>query len=102
MNLDQAINAWLAPVADWLGKVVFFAVPVGGTALPLILVWLIAGGIVLGQVLLVDFGGNVFRTVPLILTDWLMLIGSTSLVLWLGDAGRVGACKGGGGKTVTP
>jgi AGCS family alanine or glycine:cation symporter len=46
MNLDQAINAWLAPVAEWLGKVVFFAVPVAGTQLPLILVWLIAGGIV--------------------------------------------------------
>ena len=46
MNVDQAINAWLAPIADWLGKVVFFSVPVAGAELPLILVWLIMGGIV--------------------------------------------------------
>src|SRR5688572_27740113 len=45
MNLDQTINAWLAPVAEWLGKVVFFAVPVADADLPLILVWLIAGSI---------------------------------------------------------
>jgi alanine or glycine:cation symporter, AGCS family len=45
-TLDQAINALLAPVADWLGTVIFFSVPVGGAQLPLILVWLIAGGIV--------------------------------------------------------
>jgi AGCS family alanine or glycine:cation symporter len=45
MNVDETINAWLAPIADWLGKVVFFAVSVGGAELPLILVWLIAGSI---------------------------------------------------------
>ena len=45
MNLDETINAWLAPVADWLGKVVFFSVPVGGAQLPLIMAWLIMGGI---------------------------------------------------------
>lgn len=46
MNLDETINAWLAPVADWFGKVVFFSVPVHGAQLPLILVWLIMGGVV--------------------------------------------------------
>lgn len=46
MNVDQTINAWLAPIADWLGAVVFYAVPVGGAKLPLIMVWLIMGGIV--------------------------------------------------------
>src|SRR5882672_2433681 len=46
MNLDQTINAWLAPVADWLGKIVFYAVPVAGAKLPVIMVWLIMGGIV--------------------------------------------------------
>lgn len=45
-GLDEAINALLAPIADWLGKVIFFSVPVGGAQLPLILVWLIAGGVV--------------------------------------------------------
>ena len=34
------------PVADWLGKVVFFAVPLGEAQLPLIMAWLIMGGIV--------------------------------------------------------
>jgi AGCS family alanine or glycine:cation symporter len=46
MNVDQAINSWLAPVADWLGRVVFHSIPVAGAQLPLILVWLVMGGIV--------------------------------------------------------
>jgi len=46
MTVDERINAFLAPIADWLGKVVFFAVPVGGAQLPLIVAWLIMGGIV--------------------------------------------------------
>src|SRR5690349_8336341 len=46
MSIDQSINAWLAPVADWFGKVIFFSVPVGGAQLPLIMVWLIMGAIV--------------------------------------------------------
>src|ERR1041384_5928132 len=45
-SIDELINSWLAPIADWLGKVVFFAVPVAGAQLPLILVWLIMGGVV--------------------------------------------------------
>jgi AGCS family alanine or glycine:cation symporter len=36
----------VAPIADWLGAVVFYAVPVDGARLPLILLWLIMGGIV--------------------------------------------------------
>lgn len=46
MNPDLIINAWLAPVAHWLGEVVFYSVPVAGAQLPLIVVWLIFGGIV--------------------------------------------------------
>jgi AGCS family alanine or glycine:cation symporter len=46
MTIDQTINAWLAPIADWLGKVVFFTVPVAGADLQLIVVWLIVGSIV--------------------------------------------------------
>ena len=46
MTVDQTINAWLAPIADWLGKVVFFTVPLAGADLPLIVVWLIVGSIV--------------------------------------------------------
>lgn len=46
MNVDQAINEFLAPVAEWFGAVMFYSVPVAGAQLPLILVWLIAGGVV--------------------------------------------------------
>jgi len=46
MTVDERINAWLAPVADWFGKVIFFSVPVAGAQLPVIMVWLIMGGIV--------------------------------------------------------
>jgi AGCS family alanine or glycine:cation symporter len=46
MTVDETINSWIAPIAEWFGKVVFYAIPVAGAELPLILVWLIAGGIV--------------------------------------------------------
>src|SRR4051812_951224 len=46
MTADDRINAWLAPVADWFGKVIFLSVPVAGADLPLIMVWLIMGGVV--------------------------------------------------------
>lgn len=39
----------------------------------------------LGQYLIVQFGGEVFRTVPLSLKDWGVIIGLTSLVLWVGE-----------------
>ncbi len=44
--------------------------------------------ILIGQVLIVEFGGEVFRTVPLSVKDWLIIIGSTSLVLWIGEVVR--------------
>jgi AGCS family alanine or glycine:cation symporter len=46
LSIDQTINAFLAPIADWFGRVIFFSIPVNGAQLPLILVWLIAGGVV--------------------------------------------------------
>ncbi|RAQ40356.1 calcium-translocating P-type ATPase, PMCA-type [Arthrospira sp. O9.13F] len=48
----------------------------------------IAGVIFIGQILIVQFGGSIFRTVPLCLTDWLWIIGGTSLVLWIGESNR--------------
>jgi len=45
--------------------------------------------IVVGQVLIVQFGGEVFRTVPLSLQDWVIIIGGTSLVLWIGEIRRL-------------
>lgn len=45
--------------------------------------------IVIGQFLIVEFGGEVFRTVPLSLRDWGLIIGSTSVVLWIGEVIRL-------------
>jgi len=46
MTVDETINAWLAPIADWFGRVIFYSVPVGEAKLPLIMAWLIMGGVV--------------------------------------------------------
>lgn len=50
---------------------------------------MVATVIFVGQILIVEFGGDVFRTVPLKLNDWLIIIGSTSLVLWIGEVIRL-------------
>jgi len=49
---------------------------------------IVAFVILLGQILIVEFGGEVFRTVPLSLKDWGIIIGTTSLVLWIGELAR--------------
>ncbi len=49
---------------------------------------LIAALIFVGQVLIVTFGGAFFNVEPLPLTTWLLIIGITSLVLWVGEAVR--------------
>ena len=48
----------------------------------------VAGIILIGQIIIVEFGGKVFRTVPLTLSEWLYIIGATSLVLWVGEIWR--------------
>lgn len=45
----------------------------------------IAAMILVGQVLIVEFGGEFFTVTPLRLSDWLISIGGTSLVLWVGE-----------------
>ncbi len=50
---------------------------------------IVAFAILIGQILIVQFGGDVFRTVPLSLKDWFIIIGSTSLVLWIGELKRL-------------
>lgn len=49
---------------------------------------LIALLIVAGQILIVTFGGAFFTVSPLSFMDWVVIIGSTSLVLWIGEAWR--------------
>ena len=46
VTVDETINAWLAPIADWFGAVIFYSLPIGEAKLPLIMVWLIMGGVV--------------------------------------------------------
>ena len=50
---------------------------------------LIALCIFIGQILIIQFGGRFFNVVPLRLTDWLIILGSTSLVLWIGELSRL-------------
>ena len=42
-----------------------------------------------GQILVVTIGGEFFSVTPLALTDWLIIIGSTSFVLWIGELLRL-------------
>lgn len=46
---------------------------------------LIASLIFVGQILIVQFGGRFFNVVPLRFTDWVVIIASTSAVLWIGE-----------------
>ena len=45
MSIDQLIDGALRPVADAVSGVVFYALPLPGAELPLIVVWLVAGGL---------------------------------------------------------
>ena len=49
----------------------------------------IAFVILLGQILIVTLGGEFFTVVPLKLVDWVIIIGSTSMVLWVGELVRL-------------
>jgi Ca2+-transporting ATPase len=50
---------------------------------------LIAFTIFMGQILIIQLGGNIFRTVPLSWQHWLVIISVTSLVLWLEELWRL-------------
>ncbi|BCM92279.1 calcium-transporting ATPase 1 [Abditibacteriota bacterium] len=49
----------------------------------------ISAAILIGQILIVTFGGAAFRVVPLTVPTWIALIASTSLVLWVGEIARL-------------
>lgn len=51
---------------------------------------LIAFIIFFGQVLIVEFGGEMFNVAKggLCWSDWLFIVGGTSLVLWIGEIVR--------------
>ena len=44
--------------------------------------------VLVGQWIIVTFGDEMFRTTPLSLHEWLLIIGSTSVVLWVGELWR--------------
>ncbi len=49
----------------------------------------IAALILIGQFIIVQYGGNVFRTIPLDTKTWGILLVATSLVLWAGEILRL-------------
>ena len=49
---------------------------------------LIVLAIIVGQVIIVQYGGAVFRTVPLDWVTWLQIVGLSSCVLWVGEIYR--------------
>lgn len=49
----------------------------------------VAALILVGQIMIVSLGGPMFNVVPLSIQDWLTIIGSSSLVLWIGEIVRL-------------
>ncbi len=45
--------------------------------------------ILVGQIVIVELGGNFFGVTPLKFSDWCIIIGSTSVVLWIGEIIRL-------------
>ena len=44
-GIDETLDGWIRPLADGLSAVVFFEIPIGDTALPLVVLWLVAGAV---------------------------------------------------------
>ena len=51
--------------------------------------WIVATIILGGQFIIVQWGGNVFRTTPLDWQTWVGIIASTSVILWVGEFVRL-------------
>lgn len=49
----------------------------------------VIGLIIVGQILIVSFGGDVFRVEPLGVLEWSSIIAGTSVVLWIGEVVRL-------------
>jgi Ca2+-transporting ATPase len=49
----------------------------------------VCGVILVGQFLIVTFGGDMFNVEPLTAKSWGVIIASTSLVLWIGEVIRL-------------
>ena len=51
--------------------------------------WVIAAIIPIGQILITQYGGKMFSTVPLSFSQWLILIGASSMILIIGEIARL-------------
>lgn len=51
--------------------------------------WLVSILIFVGQLIIVEYGGAVFRCEPLTFSSWMEIIGLTSLTLWIGEGIRM-------------
>jgi Ca2+-transporting ATPase len=45
--------------------------------------------IVVGQIIIVETGGQMFNVTPLKIVDWMIIIGLSSVVLWIGELSRL-------------
>jgi Ca2+-transporting ATPase len=48
----------------------------------------IATLIFIGHITIVQYGGEIFRTVPLSINEWITIISLTSIILWIGELRR--------------
>lgn len=99
--IDDALSSFLIPIADAVTAVVMFAVTVGGAKIPLILLWLLAGGLVFtvalkalpwrsaGLSLRVIQGRYTSRNDPGILTSLQSLMTDLGGAVGLGNIGGV-------------
>ena len=44
-GIDEAINNATAPIAELIGKIVFFRIPIGDASLPVVVLWLVIGAV---------------------------------------------------------
>ncbi len=44
-GIDETINEITAPIAQWIGSIVFFKISVAGAEMPLVVLWLVCGSI---------------------------------------------------------
>lgn len=44
-SVDETINAFTKPIAEFIGSVVFFKIPIAGAELPVVVLWLVCGAV---------------------------------------------------------
>ncbi|MDQ3549906.1 MAG: hypothetical protein M3413_00060, partial [Bacteroidota bacterium] len=44
-GMDERINDWFKPIADWWGGIIFFPITIGGFAIPFVVILLISGAL---------------------------------------------------------